>query len=133
MRTLLALVFTLVALPAWATEIMSAPDARAAAREGRIVLIDVRSPQEWKQTGIADVAVPITMHNNRFLTRLQTVIDENPDKKIAFICAVGGRTGFITRDLEARGYKDLIDVSEGMSGSPEGPGWINRGLPLKQP
>lgn len=131
MRILIIFFALLFALPAWALEIMSAPDARKAVQSGEIILIDVRTPDEWRETGIADVATPITMHNNQFLSRLQTVINENPGKKIAFICAVGGRSGAITRELESRGYTDLIDVSEGMLGSPNGAGWIKRGLPIK--
>lgn len=129
MFTIVLLLFT---LPAWAFELMSAPDARKAVQAGEIILIDVRSPDEWRETGIADVATPITMHNSQFLSRLQTVIDKNPDKRLAFICAVGGRTGYITRELEKRGFENLIDVSEGMLGSPNGVGWIKRGLPIKQ-
>ncbi|MEM8541638.1 MAG: rhodanese-like domain-containing protein [Pseudomonadota bacterium] len=130
---LIFIVFLLsFALPAWAIELMSAPDARKAVQAGEIILVDIRTPEEWRETGIADVAMPITMHNNQFLSRLQTAIDENPGKKIAFICAVGGRTEYVTRELKKRGYSNLIDVSEGMLGSANGEGWIKRGLPIKQ-
>lgn len=132
MRLVLIILFLSFTPPAWAIELMSATDARKAVQAGEAILIDVRTPDEWRETGIADVALPITMHNNQFLSRLQTVIDKNPDKKIAFICAVGGRTGYITRELKKRGYDDLIDVSEGMLGSANGEGWIKRGLPIKQ-
>ena len=128
---LAALLAVIAALPAWAAEIMGAPEARAAAERGEIVLIDIRTPEEWRQTGIADVALPVTMHDRAFLTHLQGVIADHPGKRLAFICATGGRTAFIASELAKMGLTDLIDVSEGMAGSRAGPGWIARGLPVR--
>ncbi len=82
MRQFLMILAVVIALPlttayGWSVEMMTAKQARDAALAGEIVLIDVRTADEWRATGIGDVATPITMHNNQFLTRLRTVIDQN--------------------------------------------------------
>ncbi len=136
MRPLLLILVLVIALPlmaaqGWAVETMTAKQARDAALAGEIVLIDVRSEDEWRATGIGDVATPITMHNAQFIPRLQAVIDQNPDKKIAFICAVGGRSGHVARALASQGLTTVIDVADGMLGSSKGPGWLKQALPVK--
>lgn len=40
---------------------MSAEEALQAAREQRVVLVDVRTPAEWKQTGVAPGAARISV------------------------------------------------------------------------
>ena len=77
------------------------------------------------------MAVPLTMHNSGFLKGFQKIVAQNPDKKIAIICAVGGRTAWLQAELAKRGMA-VVDVSEGMLGSKTGPGWIARGLAMKK-
>jgi rhodanese-related sulfurtransferase len=136
MRTgsyLAAIVCFMWSINAMAAQLMSAPQAHQAALAGELVIVDIRSPAEWRETGIADSAVAITMHDRNFLSNLDTLIAKHRDKPIAFICATGGRTAFVTRELEKRGYSGLVDIAEGMDGSPAGPGWLRRNLPLKKP
>jgi rhodanese-related sulfurtransferase len=40
---------------------MSAPEAAAAVAAGKITLIDIRTPPEWKETGVAKGAKLINM------------------------------------------------------------------------
>lgn len=115
-----------------AQSIMSAPEALAKAQSGEIVVVDVRRREEWRQTGLASVAVPISMHEKDFLTRYQKFVADNPDKQIAIICATGGRTKWLQSELIKRGLGETIDVSEGMMGNHRGAGWIARGLPVVQ-
>ncbi len=112
---------------------MSVKEAHTKSNNGDIVLIDIRSPTEWKQTGIAENALPISMHQatQKFVQQLKTVQLRNPNKRMAFICATGGRSAFLQRTLPKYGIKNIIDVSEGMLGSRAGKGWIKSGLPVK--
>ncbi|MCI4662961.1 MAG: rhodanese-like domain-containing protein [Neomegalonema sp.] len=112
---------------------MDAQSARDAASEGEIVLLDIRTPQEWEMTGIGDVAEPLNLYDPAFLEGLKAIIAANPGKPIALICATGGRTGQAIRALEQSGMSNFIDVSEGMMGSHAGPGWLARKLPVKRP
>ncbi len=111
--------------------IMSAPDALAAADRGEIVLVDIRSRGEWKQTGLAKPAVAISMHEAGFVRNLAKALGGNRANPVALICAVGGRSAHMQRILATAGFTNVIDVSEGMFGSSAGPGWLKRGLPVK--
>lgn len=115
----------------WAqqAEIWSAKDAHDALKDDLIRLVDVRSRQEWADTGVALGAWPISLHEDRFPERLfaaKTLADGRP---VALICATGGRSGYVMRSLREAGYSGFIDVSEGMMGSPRGPGWIASAFP----
>jgi len=115
-----------------AAEKISAPEAHRQVVAGEMIILDIRSPQEWKETGIASVAVPLTMHSREFLAGFQKIVEDNPQKKIALICAVGGRSAWLQGELAKRGYDKVIDISEGMLGSKAGPGWIARGMEMKK-
>lgn len=109
---------------------MSVSEAHAASKQGDIVLVDIRSRREWLQTGVAETAVPISMHESSFIGKLETAMSENPGKPIALICAAGVRSSYMRKMLMTRGLTNIIDVPEGMMGSKAGPGWINSGLPI---
>lgn len=104
--------------------------AHAASKQGNILLIDIRSRREWRETGVAETALPISMHESGFIRKLDKVMSENPGKPVALICAAGVRSNYLRERLMARGYPGLIDVPEGMMGSRAGPGWISSGLPI---
>lgn len=111
-------------------EILSAAETADALAQNWISLIDVRSRPEWVETGVAKDAWPISMHEPGFEQRLFAARDFSGEKPIALICATGGRSGRLLSALKGAGYAGFIDVPEGMLGSPEGPGWIARGLPM---
>ena len=114
-------------------QIMSAPEAFSALNAGEMVLIDIRSPEEWAQTGVAQGAVALTMHNPDFLKQITTLLNAQKDKTIGLICATGGRTDYVTSFLAKNGFTEVVDVSEGMMGNQRGSGWIALGLPLSTP
>lgn len=115
--------------------VLTAPDAHQQAQQGAITLIDIRTPQEWRQTGVAVGARRIDMRQpggtEAFAAAVLTAVAGNKDAPIALICRTGNRTGYMRRELEARGFTQVYDVKEGMAGSVAGPGWIKRGLPLE--
>ncbi len=117
---------------AFASEKMSASEALERAGRGEIVLVDVRSPDEWRESGVAGPAITLSMHERGFLEGLARLKEENSGKPIAMICATGGRTAFLQKELEKRGLGTVIDVSEGMFGNGEAPGWLARGLPVRK-
>ena len=111
--------------------IMSAPDALAAAASGEVVLVDIRTRGEWKQSGLAEPALAISMHEASFVRNLAKALGGNRTNPVALICATGGRSAHMQRILATAGFTNVIDVSEGMFGSKAGPGWLKRGLPVK--
>nr|ALL53621.1 putative sulfur transferase [uncultured bacterium fosmid I5J7] len=114
-----------------ASNIMSAPDALAAAASGEVVLVDIRTRGEWKQSGLAEPALAISMHEAGFVRNLAKALGGDRSRPLALICAVGGRSAHMQRILATAGFTNVIDVSEGMFGSSAGPGWLKRGLPVK--
>lgn len=120
-------------LPATATQkVWSTTQVAAALAKDDISLIDVRSREEWIETGLAKGAWPISMHEDRFEERLFKAGKLSGERSLALICATGGRSGLILAALTRAGFSGFIDVSEGMLGSRTGPGWIARGLPTTE-
>lgn len=131
MRQLFLAIISVITLTMTAnaeTPILSAPDAQERVNAGEMILLDIRTEQEWRDTGIAKGAWPVSMHERDFGERLQAILAVYPPEKIALICATGGRTGHVTRVLESNGITGITDLSEGMMGNPRGPGWIARGM-----
>ena len=114
---------------------MSAPDALAQLKAGKLILVDIRTPQEWQQTGVAQGAVRLDMQHPKgapgFTDDLLKLTKGDKNAPIALICRTGNRTTQVQRYLEAQGFTQVINVREGMAGSAAGPGWLRRGLPLQ--
>jgi len=122
-----------VAVPAMAranTGILTPQEAHDAMTAGRLLLVDIRTPDEWKQTGVAEGAWPLDMRDRKFGPSLMAMIDRNPDHKISVICRTGSRSGYLVDVLKQNGIHGVLDVSEGMVGGRYGPGWIKTGLPI---
>lgn len=109
---------------------LSPPDARMAALDGDILLIDIRRPDEWSRTGVGEGAVPIDMRRKDFVEELLKHSNGDRSVPVALICARGVRSRRMSDRLEQAGFTNIIDVPEGMLGSGAGPGWLKRGLPV---
>ncbi|KIL98173.1 Rhodanese-related sulfurtransferase [Paramagnetospirillum magnetotacticum MS-1] len=126
----------ILAFPALAGEIktISAPEALRAVTAGEVVLVDIRQPEEWKQTGVPDGARLIPMRHPEggagFVRDLLAAAKGDRTAPIALICRTGNRSGSTARALSDAGFTHILDVSEGMAGSGAGPGWIKRDLPM---
>lgn len=125
-------------LPAMADTIMSAPAAAKAAAAGETTIVDVRSPGEWRQTGVARGAATVTIHNpdgiKAFVREMTKAVAGDKSRPIALICAAGVRSARAARILAANGFTNIQNVAEGMLGRPDaGPGWLKRGLPVSPP
>ncbi|MEO0945656.1 MAG: rhodanese-like domain-containing protein [Pseudomonadota bacterium] len=107
--------------------------ALAEAEAGSIYLIDIRRPDEWQRTGVAEPAIPLDMRRDDFETVLQSIFEANGERPVALICARGVRSDRMNQRLEAAGFTNVLDVPEGMLGSGAGPGYLKRGLPIRPP
>jgi len=114
---------------------LSAPDALAQVKAGKLLLVDIRTPGEWKETGVAQGAVRIDMQHPKggpgFMEELLKNTKGDKNAPVALICRTGNRTTQVQRYLEAHGFARVFNVREGMAGSAAGPGWLRRGLPLQ--
>ena len=102
--------------------VMKPAAAYVAAQKGEIILIDIRRPDEWAETNVAEGAVGLDMRDEDFVSVLVSLRQANPDLPIALICRTGARTEYVTTTLAAQGFPGLVDVSEGMVGGRNGPG-----------
>ncbi|MFQ5626570.1 MAG: rhodanese-like domain-containing protein [Methyloligellaceae bacterium] len=120
------------AVPAFAEPArLSAAKAHQKAATNQLVLIDIRSPGEWRDTGIGASATPISMHLPGFMEKVAKATGGDTSRPVAVICASGGRSSVIAPKLEQAGYTNITNVVEGMLGGRYGKGWIPSGLPLK--
>ncbi len=114
---------------------LTVQDAHMLSSKGEILLIDIRSVQEWEQTGVAPQAVTLSMHQKGGLNQLEKqllkLLNGDKSQPIALICAGGVRSGKVQRYLEKQGFSQVSDVPEGMIGGWFTEGWIEQGLPTK--
>ncbi|MGD1926577.1 MAG: rhodanese-like domain-containing protein [Paracoccaceae bacterium] len=116
-----------------ADETMTADDARRAALSGEVTLVDIRTPEEWAETGVPDVAHALNMKSDGFVRDLLPLYNQHPERPLAVICATGGRSGYVTEVLAQRGMTRIVNVPEGMFGAGGEPGWLARSLPVRTP
>jgi rhodanese-related sulfurtransferase len=96
-----------------------------------VTLVDIRTPEEWRQTGIIKGSQTITLFDQNgqvaedFVSKLTAAAPTN--QPVALICRTGSRTraasAMITQQL---GYKKVYNVSKGITD------WIRSGKPIAQ-
>lgn len=120
--------------PAFADPVLSAPEAFAAAKEGRLLLIDIRTPEQWRQAGIAPGAARVDFYRGlkALLESILQLVGGDRSRPIALICRTGNRTTRAQALLLEQGFTQVYNVRQGMAGSAAGPGWLSRGLPVER-
>ena len=102
-RVALASLAALTLIPAFAATglEMSAPDALAQLKAGKLILVDIRTPDEWKQTGVAQGAVRLDMQHPKgapgFMDDLLKLTKGDKNAPVALICRTGNRTTQVQR------------------------------------
>ncbi len=116
--------------------VIAADAAAERAAAGEILVIDVRSPGEWRQTGVAKGARRVTIHDPGglagFVEAVKAAVAGDLTRPIAVICAIGNRSTLAQRLLAKAGFTRVLNIKEGMLGGPNGPGWLPRGLPVER-
>lgn len=112
---------------------LSAPEALAAAQAGKLKLIDIRTPAEWRETGVAPDAGRVDFYRGpeALVPYILQEVKGNKNAPIALICRTGNRTTHAQKYLQGLGFTQVYNVKEGMKGSAAGPGWLKRGLPVE--
>ena len=91
-------------------------------------LIDVRTEEEWHETGVADLEVfnkattliswlilkPQTHINNKFLEELTNAISDK-QAKLYFICKSGGRSAQAAQASIEAGYQHCFNIQDGFT------------------
>lgn len=110
---------------------LEAPEAFRRVQAGEMLLVDIRRPEEWRQTGVAAGAVRLDMRDPRFVESLLEQLKGDPHAPVGLICRTGNRTTQVQQALLRLGFTRVYNVREGMAGSAAGPGWLARGLPVE--
>lgn len=105
--------------------------AHQQAVSGEVLLVDIRTPREWRATGIGQGAQPLDMRREDFVQALMQLTGGDASAPVALICARGVRSARLSNRLTEAGFTNVIDVPEGMLGSAAGPGWVRAGLPVR--
>ena len=115
--------------------VITPEEANFRTEAGEVMLIDVRSPQEWRQTGVPKGARRVTIHDpgglKGFLKAMAAAVGGDLKKPIALICARGNRSTVAQKVLIEAGFTRVFNIREGFTGGPYGPGWVKRGLPVE--
>lgn len=96
--------------------------------DSKTPIVDIRTPPEWKETGLLKGAIPIMFFDqrggyniNQFLQELNAKVDTS--KPFAIICHTGSRTSMVGPWMAQKlGYK-VINLQGGME-------YATRGLKL---
>ena len=106
--------------------------------DNKIIIVDVRTKKEWKETGIIPNSILLNMHNDNyeenknFVNDLTAYLSKNPNENIAFICASGSRSEIVVNYFTEKGYNNLSHIPDGIVGK-NNDGWLFLGFPLKSP
>lgn len=111
---------------------LDAPQAQTLEARHEIVLVDIRTPMEWSDTGIPTGAATISWGRPDFAERLLELAKGNRAAPLVLICRTGNRSSRALAYLAEQGFTAVSHVPEGMAGSAAGPGWLARGLPTSQ-
>jgi rhodanese-related sulfurtransferase len=85
----------------------------------QIPIVDIRTPGEWRETGLLQGAIPIMFFDERgnydarkFLQELNKKVDTK--KPFALICHTGSRTSMVSPWLAKEFGYDVINLKGGM-------------------
>ena len=96
----------LLASTAFAADVakIAPADAAKLVAEGKAVLVDVREPTEWAETGVAAPAALLPMSDFDGDRKLWApFLEKNAGKQIILYCRSGNRSGKVAAKLAAEG------------------------------
>jgi rhodanese-related sulfurtransferase len=106
---------------------LSARETHDAARAGTILLLDVRTPEEWRDTGLPQGAIALDAETPGLEVRLAGLRLDHPGKRIALIDRSGALSSSLRDKLAGRGWREIVTVRGGMLGPG---GWLAEKLPV---
>ncbi len=97
--------------------------------ERGVKLIDIRRPEEWRETGVVEGSIKATAFDadGRFLKSFVETLERTvqPDEEFVLICRTGNRTAALSNYLVTRGgYGTVLNHGAGITD------WIGEGRPV---
>lgn len=104
---------------------LTPPEAAKLVAAGKAVLVDVREPSEWIESGVAAPAVllPKSEFDEGLTGEWKTFLAQVGDKQVITYCRSGKRAGVVAEALAAKGLK-----TANAGGFKD---WVAAGLPVK--
>ena len=100
-------------------------DAAKLVADGKAVLVDVREPNEWAETGVAAPAVLLAKSDfDGAQKEWKPFLEKNAGKEIILYCRSGHRAGLIAAALAEKGVK--VANAGGLKD------WTDAGLPVRK-
>lgn len=90
-------------------EVLSLADFKAKIADGKVQLVDVRTPQEFAQGTIGD-AVNIDYLGEAFSGEIQALDKSQP---VYIFCRSGNRSGKAAKVMQELGFKEIYDLQGG--------------------
>lgn len=101
--------------PATAGQVFTAQPSAQQLQDAPVVLVDIRQPHEWVETGVLPNAILLPFDNpDAFLAALRPHLQSG--QPVALICRTGNRTSRAARILAQQLDVPVIDVQGGMFG-----------------
>jgi rhodanese-related sulfurtransferase len=99
---------------------ITAAESKSKIDKGAVFLLDVRTPEEYRQGHLrGSVLIPLDQVERR--------LGEIPrNRPVLIYCAVGSRSGAAAGFLSGKGYRDVMSMSDGIVG------WYRNGYPLER-
>ncbi|MGY6547391.1 MAG: rhodanese-like domain-containing protein [Roseinatronobacter sp.] len=108
-----ALLFAWLAMPVQAQQTFLAQPSAAEIAEAPALLVDIRQPHEWIETGVLPNALLLPFNDpQQFLTALQPHLA--PGQPVALICRTGSRTARAAQIIAPQLDVPVIDLGGGM-------------------
>ena len=108
-----------------AGDFMDPAEAARRVEQGTAILIDVREPAEWADTGVATPAVLLPLSDLRGdRTQWKPFLEKHAGKELIVYCRSGARSGVATKLLTAEGR--TVANAGGFKH------WQGAGLPVRQ-
>lgn len=108
---------------------LSVTFAYNATLDDQLIIVDIRTPHEWRRTGIPVGAHGIDMDSKDFFNELLALANKHPEQKISLISTTGGRSAYLARYLARRGVL-VYDIPGGIIG--KSTSWKSKGLPFRK-
>lgn len=97
---------------------------------GGALLVDVREPSEWAQTGMPMDAVGISVSRSDFVAEVLKASGGDKSKPVAVFCRSGSRSVKAANALVEAGFTNVTNVGDGWIGREGvGAGWGASDLP----
>ncbi len=102
-------------------------EAHDLVQKGKVILIDVRRPDEWETTGRPQGARGVTLQDPEFVDKVLKIAGDKKKSALAMSCRTGMRSMEGAKMLGVAKFTNVANVTGGFVE------WENQGLPIDYP